>query len=114
MSIKTNNQCRRVIVLDTSAFLAGFDPFSLGEEQITAPLVEDEIKRNAMIKFRFETAVESGKVKVKAPSQEFLNKVKASAEQNWRLIQAFRNGPTAFGFSLRNERIRLYASINHR
>lgn len=81
MNNQSGNQCKRVIVLDTSAFLAGFDPFSLGEEQITAPLVEDEIKRNAMIKFRFETAVESGKVKVKAPSQEFLNKVKASASK---------------------------------
>ncbi len=61
------------MVLDTSAFLAGFDPFSLSEEQVTVPKVEEEIRRNSMIKVRFETAVESGKLKVKAPSEEFVN-----------------------------------------
>jgi UPF0271 protein len=70
-----------VIVLDTSAFLAGFDPFSLGTEQVTVPKVEEEILRNSMVKMRFETAVESGKVKVKAPAQEFLNAAKASASK---------------------------------
>ena len=69
------------MVLDTSAFLAGFDPFSLSEEQVTVPKVEEEIRRNSMIKVRFETALESGKLKVKAPSEEFLNKVKASASK---------------------------------
>jgi UPF0271 protein len=32
-----------------------------------------------MILVRFTTAVENGKVKVKAPTEEFLNKIKASA-----------------------------------
>ena len=81
MKSQPNNQCRRVIVLDTSAFLAGFDPFSFGEEQVTVPKVEEEIKRNSMIKTRFETAVESGKLKVKAPSEECLSLVKASASK---------------------------------
>lgn len=79
MKTQSSNQGKRIIVLDTSAFLAGFDPFSLSEEQVTAPMVEQEIKRNAMIRLRFETAVESGKVKVKAPSKEALSSVKASA-----------------------------------
>jgi UPF0271 protein len=81
MKPQTNNQCKRVIVLDTSAFLAGFDPFSLSEEQLTVPMVEEEIKKSSMAQVRFETALESGKVKVKAPSQECLNTVKASASK---------------------------------
>ena len=81
MTSQTDSQCKRVIVLDTSAFLAGFDPFSLGAEQVTVPKVEEEIRRNSMIKMRFETAIESGKLKVKAPSQEFSNKAKASANK---------------------------------
>jgi UPF0271 protein len=81
MKSQASNQCKRVIVLDTSAFLAGFDPFSLGEEQVTVPKVEEEIRKNSMIKMRFETAIESGKLKVKAPSQEFANKAKASASK---------------------------------
>lgn len=81
MKSQADSQCKRVIVLDTSAFLAGFDPFSFGAEQVTVPKVEEEIRRNSMIKMRFETAIESGKLKVKAPSQEFSNKAKTSASK---------------------------------
>ena len=79
MKTQTNNQCKRIIVLDTSAFLAGFDPFSLSEEQVTVPKVEEEIRKNSMIFVRFKTALENEKLKVKAPSEEFINKVKASS-----------------------------------
>jgi UPF0271 protein len=79
MTTSTGNKCRRVIVLDTSAFLAGFDPFSLSEEQVTGPSVEDEIIRNSMICTRFRAAIESGKLKVKAPSLEFLSRTKGCA-----------------------------------
>ena len=79
MTSQPSGQCKRVVVLDTSAFLAGYDPFSLGTEQVTVPKVEEEILRNSMIKMRFETAIESGKLKVKAPSAEFSNKAKTSA-----------------------------------
>ena len=67
------------MVLDTSAFLVGFDPFSISEDQATVPKVKEEIKTNSMTWVRFKTAVENGKLKVKAPSEEFLNRVKASA-----------------------------------
>ncbi len=72
---------KRVIVLDTYAFLAGYDAFSVSEEQVTVPKVEEEIRRNSMVLVRFSTAIESGKVKVKAPSEEFLIKIKASANR---------------------------------
>lgn len=81
MTTPADSQCRRVVVLDTSAFVAGYDPFSMSEEQVTVPKVEEEIRRNSMIKMRFETAIESGKVKVKTPTQEASNKAKASASK---------------------------------
>jgi UPF0271 protein len=81
MKDQPKGQCQRVIVLDTSAFLAGFDPFSLGDEQVTVPKVEEEILRNYMIKMRFQTAVESGKVKVRAPTEEFTTTARASASK---------------------------------
>jgi UPF0271 protein len=68
-------------VLDTSAFLAGFDPFSLGEEQITVPKVQDEIKANTMTRVRFNTAVENNQVKIKIPHDEYTNKIKMSASK---------------------------------
>ena len=69
------------MVLDTSAFLAGFDPFSISENQVTVPKVEEEIRGNSMTMVRFKTAVENGKVKVKAPSEDFWNRIKASANK---------------------------------
>ncbi|MGE5532847.1 MAG: NOB1 family endonuclease [Bacillota bacterium] len=71
---------RRVVVLDTSAFVAGYDPFSLGEKQVTVPKVEEEIRRNSMIKMRLEMAIESGRLNIKAPTEEF--QVKAEAFGN--------------------------------
>ena len=68
-------------MLDTSAFLAGFDPFSVSEDQFTAPTVENEIRANSMSWVRFKAAVENGKVKIKAPSEECWNKVKVSANR---------------------------------
>jgi UPF0271 protein len=44
-------------------------------------LVEYEIKKNAMIRFRFETALESGKIKIRSPSDKFQEKVETSATQ---------------------------------
>jgi len=69
------------MVLDTSAFLVGFDPFSVSEAQATVPKVKEEIRTNSMSWVRFKTAVENGKLKVKAPSEEYWNKVKASANR---------------------------------
>jgi UPF0271 protein len=78
---KPNDLRRRVIVLDTSAFLAGYDAFSVIDGQFTVPKVEEEILRNSMVKLRFQTAVESGKVKVKAPAQKFTDAAKVSASK---------------------------------
>jgi UPF0271 protein len=68
-----------VIVLDTSAFLAGFNPFSVGEDQVTTPKVEEEIRSNSLIQTRFRTAAESGRLQVREPSEECLEIVEASA-----------------------------------
>jgi rRNA maturation endonuclease Nob1 len=78
---KPEQPCRRIVVLDTSAFLAGYDPFSVVEEQVTVPKVEEEILRNSMVKMRFQTAVESGKVKITVPTEESAVGAKASASK---------------------------------
>jgi len=69
------------MVLDTSAFLAGFDPFSVSEDQFIVPKVKEEIGDSSMVWVRFKTAVESGKLRVRVPSEDFWNKVKASANK---------------------------------
>lgn len=77
--MSTTQKPRRVVVLDTSAFLAGYDPFSAQDEQVTVPKVEEEILRNSMVKMRFEAALENGKVKVTAPTAEASAAAKAEA-----------------------------------
>ncbi len=59
--------------------MAGFDPFSISEEQVTTPKVEEEIKAKNLTTLRFKTAVENERLKIRAPFQEFLQKVKTSA-----------------------------------
>jgi len=79
--MKTNSECRRIIVLDTSAFVAGFDSFSIPVEQATTPMVAEEIRRTSTMKMRLETAIESGKLRVKAPLPEFSTQAVASANR---------------------------------
>jgi UPF0271 protein len=69
------------MVLDTSAFLAGFNPFSLNEDQVTVPSVEEEIRTNSITWIRFKTAAENGRIKIKTPTEECWNKAKASANK---------------------------------
>jgi len=71
---------KRVLVLDTSAFLAGFDPSSIIEEQYTVPMVREETMGASMAWVRFNMAVENGKLRVKAPGSVFLENVKTSAK----------------------------------
>jgi endoribonuclease Nob1 len=79
MKTQNSGSCRQIIVLDTSAFVAGFDPFSISTEQVTVPKVEEEIKRNSMVKMRLETAIESAKVKVVVPTEAALSAAQAAA-----------------------------------
>lgn len=69
----------KVAVLDTSAFIAGFDPFLISGEQYTVPKVKEEVAKNSMAGLRLKTAEESGKLQVKTPDKAFIDKAKASA-----------------------------------
>lgn len=66
-------------MLDTSAFIAGFDPFSINEEQYTVPMVKEELSENSMASVRFKIAVSNGKLKVQTPDPTYQEKLKASA-----------------------------------
>jgi len=59
--------------------VAGFDPLSISEEQITVPMVKEEIKESSIAWVRFKTAIQSGKLNVRAPRKIFMDKVKTSA-----------------------------------
>jgi UPF0271 protein len=76
-----DQKSRSVFVLDTSAFVAGYDAFSVSSSQVTVPKVQEEILRNSMIKMRFQTALESDKIRVLSPMKEFEKTTKNSANK---------------------------------
>ena len=79
MKSASDKRGKRAIVIDTSALVAGFDPFSINEEQYTAPKVREETTEDTMSGVRFRTAIESGKVRVKNPQKTFLERTKVFA-----------------------------------
>jgi len=70
-----------VIVLDTSAFIAGFDPLAVPKLQFTVPEVRNELIAGSMPWMRFNAAVESGKVTVTRPTNEALHKVRETSRK---------------------------------
>jgi UPF0271 protein len=73
-------ETEKAIVLDTSAFIAGFEPLSIQGLQYSVPEVRKELAANSLPRTRFNTAVEKGKLKVKAPRPEYAKKIRASSK----------------------------------
>jgi len=71
---------RRIIILDTSAFIAGFDPFSVAGKQYSVSAVEGELVENSMPWIRFKTAVDGRKLRLRTPKASFLNRVKDASK----------------------------------
>jgi UPF0271 protein len=71
----------RVLVVDTSALIAGFDPSAVNEETFSVPRVGDELLGDSILKMRFNASVESGKLRIINPSRKYIDIVKeASAD----------------------------------
>lgn len=66
--------------MDTSAFIAGFDPLSAGERQYSVPMVRRELASKSMPWVRFKAAVENRKLRVRKPKISFLKKVKEASK----------------------------------
>jgi len=66
--------------LDTSAFIAGFDPLVITDAVYTVPTVDQELVSNSIVYTRFKTAVESGKLQMRTPSAFSLGRVKESSK----------------------------------
>jgi UPF0271 protein len=69
-----------VLVLDTSAFIAGFDALSITDPVYTVPAVGQELISNSLVYTRFKTAVESRKLRMRTPSNVFLDRVDESSK----------------------------------
>lgn len=67
-------------MLDTSAFIAGFDPLSIANEVYSVPAAEQELAHNSLPWTRFRTALESGKLRLKTPEEHFIRSVRESSK----------------------------------
>ncbi len=64
----------RVLVLDTSAFIMGYNPSQQGENY-TVDAVEDELSPGTLVQLRFRVSREKGNLKVRAPSSRARSQV---------------------------------------
>lgn len=71
----------RTVVLDTSAFIAGFDPAAVDDDLYSVPAVEEELAAKSLSRLRFDAAVERGRLKVREPSSHYLEVVKRSSKE---------------------------------
>jgi UPF0271 protein len=72
---------RTALILDTSAFIAGFNPSAVDAELFSVPEVEQELTKAGLPKVRFDSAVQSRKLKVRQPESIFLGKAREASKQ---------------------------------
>jgi len=72
---------RRALILDTTAFIAGFNIPNCHDEVYSVPDVEEELKKSPMAKLRLNTAVKDGRLKIREPSIHALKKAKAVSKE---------------------------------
>lgn len=69
-----------MLVLDTSAFIAGFEPLSVEAVQYSVPEVKNELATHSLPLTRFNAAVENGILKVRLPKHEYVLKILKSSK----------------------------------
>jgi UPF0271 protein len=76
----------KVLVLDTSAFIMGFNPMSVEEPTYSTDAVEMELQQDTLAMTRLTTAKDAGKLVVQRPSAGSLEEVdRASLQAGDRL-----------------------------
>lgn len=77
---------RRTIVLDTSAFIAGFNPSAVDYDLYTVPEVERELIKASLPEVRFQAAVEAGKLKVQTPDALHVAAIKEASKETGDIL----------------------------
>ena len=96
---------QRVLVLDTSAFIMGYNPLNSGDEQYSTPSVEEELRLGDRPRLRFEMARAAGKLSSMRPPQKFLTELEASEglSETGRELSTADREVVALALSLRSE-----------
>jgi len=72
---------KRALILDTTAFIAGFNAPRLHDEIYSVPEVEGELTKNSIAKLRLNTAIRAGKLKLREPSAHALKKAREISKE---------------------------------
>ena len=70
---------QRAIIVDTTAFIAGFNVYSVHGEVYSVPEVEEELTGDSISKLRLKMAIEDGRLKLREPSAQALSKARETA-----------------------------------
>ncbi|MGQ9679440.1 MAG: NOB1 family endonuclease [Candidatus Bathyarchaeia archaeon] len=65
----------KTILLDSSAFIAGFEIPEGEVESYTVPLIIDEITKNSLMRLRIQIAIDSGRLSVRSPERKYIAEV---------------------------------------
>lgn len=63
---------RRIVVIDTTALIAGYNPLTTDFEHYTVPEVLEELAPESTIWLRFNAALEANRIKLKMPTPKFV------------------------------------------
>jgi UPF0271 protein len=69
------------LVLDTSAFIAGFNPSAVDFNLYSVPEVERELAKDGLPEVRFQAAVEAEKLKVQTPDACYIDSVRKASKE---------------------------------
>jgi len=70
---------QRAIIVDTTAFIAGFNVYSVHGDVYSVPEVEKELTGDFISKLRLKMAIEDGRLKLREPSAQALSKARETA-----------------------------------
>jgi len=72
---------RRTIVLDTSAFISGFNPSAVNYDMYTVPEVESELIKASLLRVRLQAAVETKRLKIQTPNARYIDSVRKASKE---------------------------------
>jgi UPF0271 protein len=76
-----NQTEQKYFILDTTAFIMGYDPSIIHAHQVTTPAVEAELISNAVIRLRLQLARETQKLELRTASRRFIQQVSETIQQ---------------------------------
>ena len=69
----------RAILLDTTAFIIGYEASDVDVEHYTVPAVREELRKGGLPQLRLETAMRTGRLKVVSPESRYVSEAEAVA-----------------------------------